>query len=621
MENKNIIGVGAFKASQLAKDLVMEVLDNNRLSYGPMLEKFEKDFAKIHGSKSAIMSNSGTSALQLALQAMKELHDWQDGDEVIIPSLTFVATANIVLHNNMIPILVDIESKYYSINPELIEASITNKTRAIIPVHLFGHPCDMDPIINIAKKHNLKIIEDSAETMYANYKGKRVGSLGDIGCFSTYVAHLLVTGVGGLNTTNDINYAIAIRSLLNHGRDSIYISIDDDKNKTDEELVTIIERRFRFTSIGHSYRVTEMEGALGLAQLKNWEIDISKRRANANFLIKHLQQFENLIQLPSIRESCDHSFMMFPIVLKDQNKKNLVNYLEKYGIETRDMLPLTNQPAHQRLLKWKESDFPVAEWINNNGFYIGCHQELTEKELTYICNCFDSFFNSSNKNIKIDCTFVFIGDENTTLKSINDFIALRNELDGNILLFDCGINSSLLECLKNLDIELTKQHKNSLLFNLINNFNIDTSYMILCHLNGNWSISDLNKIKLQLNYGFELVIGSRFLLGGARLSGIRILRSLGNRLYNFLVNLLFNTNISDIYSQYRGFKIDLFKNIDTHGPLNLGMLKLSLHSIENQYKIQEIPTIEKNAMKWMLKNDIKTSLFSIFYILKCYLKI
>jgi dTDP-4-amino-4,6-dideoxygalactose transaminase len=199
----------------------------------------------------------------------------------------------------------------------------------------------MDPIREIAARHDLKIIEDSCETMFASYNGKRVGSLGDIGCFSTYVAHLLVTGVGGINTTNDPDYAVRMRSLMNHGRDSIYISIDDDKNKTGEELRMIIAKRFEFTSVGHSFRATEMEAALGLAQLEDWETMITTRRANARALISGLAPLASYLQLPEIRPGSEHSFMMFPVVLLDQPKAELVNFLERNGVETRDMLPLT----------------------------------------------------------------------------------------------------------------------------------------------------------------------------------------------------------------------------------------------------------------------------------------
>ena len=386
------ICVGTLNVSERAKALVLEVLESNRLSYGPMTQRFEVEFARIHGCRFGIMSNSGTSALHVALQAMKELHGWDDGDEVIVPAVTFVSTVNIVLHNRMRPVLVDVDPTYYTLDPALLEANISPRTRAIIPVHPFGQPADMDPIREIARRHGLKLIEDSCETLFALYKGRRVGSVGDIGCFSTYVAHLLVTGIGGMTTTNDPDYAIRVRSLINLGRDSIYLSIDDDDNKSSEELRTIVAQRFMFTSVGHNFRVTEMEAALGLAQLEGWQAMIAARRANANSLIRKLAHLESRLQLPQVRPGSDHVFMMFPVVLRDEPKVELINFLERHGVETRDMLPLTNQPVYQRLLGWREDDYPVASRINRNGFYVGCHQDLTETELSYIAELFGRYF-------------------------------------------------------------------------------------------------------------------------------------------------------------------------------------------------------------------------------------
>ena len=251
-----IIGVGTLNISHRARELVLEALNNNRLSYGPMMQQFEAEFARLHDCRFGIMSNSGTSALQIALQAMKELYGWADGDEVIIPAVTFVVTSNIVLHNRMKPVLVDVDPNYYELNPTLLEEKITSRTRAVIPVHLFGQPADMNPICEIAHHYGLRIIEDSAETMFASYDNRPVGSLGDIGCFSTYVAHLLIAGIGGLNTTNDPEYAIRLRSLMNHGRESIYISIHDDIGKSDEGYRVMVSRSLWCFSVGHGFRST-----------------------------------------------------------------------------------------------------------------------------------------------------------------------------------------------------------------------------------------------------------------------------------------------------------------------------------------------------------------------------
>lgn len=387
------IEVGTLKISDNAKKYVNQVLDSNRLSYGHFLQQFERNFAQAHNARFALVSNSGTSSLQIALQALKLHHGWQDGDEVIVPAVTFVATSNIVLHNNMVPVFVDVDPLYYEINPALIEEKITSKTRAIIPVHLFGQPCDMDPIIEIAQKHNLKIIEDSCETMLAEYKGRKVGTLGDIGCFSTYIAHLLTTGVGGLSTTNNTEYAVMMRSLLNHGRDSIYISIDDDDNVDENQLKEIISKRFSFIHFGHSFRITELEGALGVAHLEDLETHVQLRQKNAAYLSNGLRHLSEVIQLPLIRPDTTHSFMMYPLVLKTENKRSLVNFLEQNGIETRDMLPLINQPIYRAKFQIKEGDYPVADWINTNGFYIGCHQDLSKEDLDYVISVISAYFN------------------------------------------------------------------------------------------------------------------------------------------------------------------------------------------------------------------------------------
>ncbi len=212
------IGVGSYFATERAKQLVMETLDSNRLSAGPKTEQFESLIARAHNCHYGLMCNSGTSALQIALAALKEQYGWQDGDEVLVPALTFVATANVVLFNSMKPVFVDVEPAYYCIDPACIEKHITPRTRAVMPVHVGCLACDMDPIEEICGRRGLRIIEDSAEAMFVNYKGRPVGSFGDIAAFSTYIAHVISTGVGGLCTTNDPELLVLLKSLMNHGR-------------------------------------------------------------------------------------------------------------------------------------------------------------------------------------------------------------------------------------------------------------------------------------------------------------------------------------------------------------------------------------------------------------------
>jgi dTDP-4-amino-4,6-dideoxygalactose transaminase len=251
----------------------------------------------------------------------------------------------------------------------------------------------MDPILAIAKKYNLKVIEDSAETMFARYKGKSVGSFGDIGCFSTYVAHYIVTGVGGLNTTSDPDLAIRLRSLMNHGRDSIYLSIDDDATEDSEKLKEIISKRFKFISLGYSFRATEMEAALGLSQLARKDAIINRRKYVANRYIAGLSDLSDYIYFQKSNYDAENVYMLFGIVCKGHYKTELVNFLEENNIETRDLLPLTNQPIYKKIFgEDLEERYPIAKMLNNNGFYIGCHQYITDEQIDYVISKFHEFF-------------------------------------------------------------------------------------------------------------------------------------------------------------------------------------------------------------------------------------
>ena len=385
-----MIGVGDFKTTDRTRELVNEVLDSNRLSYGPKCKELESKFAELHDSDFAVLSNSGTSSLQVALQAMKELHGWEDGTEVLVPAVTFVATINIVLHNRMKPVLVDVEPDCYGMDvSKLWQGELSDKVRVVIPVHLFGMPSYMKSISMLQKEAGIKCIEDSCECMFARHYGEVVGSIGDIGCFSMYVAHLITSGVGGISITSNPDYAAKMRSLVNHGRDGIYISIDDDDDISFDQLKEIATRRFNFESIGHSFRITELEAAIALAQLEDWESMIEKRGKNAVHLSLKLRHLGDRMQLPSVRTYTDHSWMMYPIVMRNESKWSLCNFLEQEGIETREMLRITDQPCYKGL--WNPDDYPVAAWINKGGFYVGCHQGLSINDMDYIAEKIDEW--------------------------------------------------------------------------------------------------------------------------------------------------------------------------------------------------------------------------------------
>ena len=385
------ITLGTLSISQTGKDYVNDCLDNNRLSKGKYTEKFEQEFARLHGCKHGIFLNSGTSALQVALAALKEVHGYKDGDEVIVPATTFIATSNIVLQNNLKPVFVDVDPHTYNISMNGILRALTEKTRCIIPVHLFGLPADMGMVSLIAKNNNLQMIEDSCETMFANHHNRSVGSFGDFGCFSTYVAHLIVGGVGGLITTNDDKLAEISRSLMAHGRDSIYTNIDQDDSDDIILRKQMIERRYRFERVGYSYRATELEAAIALSELERHEQNIHIRRNNAAFLTSLLRYTP--LQLPYVPWHSDHSFMMYPMVCEDGvDREALLMHLENNGIETRYLFPLLEQPVYRKLFPGEAEKFPVAQRLAKKGFFIGMHQGLTGEDMRYIAEVIHAYF-------------------------------------------------------------------------------------------------------------------------------------------------------------------------------------------------------------------------------------
>lgn len=376
---------GPFKTTQPMRDNNTTVLDTGRLSPGPFLAEFEREFATMHGVKCAIMTNSGTSALVVALQAMKEIEEWPDGSEVIVPAVTFVATVNAVIHCNLKPVLVDVDPQYYTIDVSLIHEAITPETKAIIPVHVFGLPADMSVIQKIATDHNLKVIEDACESLGATYGGAPVGSIGDIGCFSFYMSHHITAGVGGMAITGHPWYADKMRSLVNHGWDRQIAPMDATEFDFEQ-----IRKRYYFTSIGHSFRATEIEAAIALPQIESLQANIQARVDNAKRLTHGLKSFADKLQFPKCPYNRSHALMMYPIVLLGGDKWELIAHLEANGIDTREMLPLTNQPCYESL--FDEADYPVARWINEQGFYVGCSQYLGEAHMNWIIRKVGEYF-------------------------------------------------------------------------------------------------------------------------------------------------------------------------------------------------------------------------------------
>ena len=362
---------------------VDQVLASGRLSAGPMMAEFEAQFAAAHGVRHASMCNSGTGALQLALQALKERYRWPSGSEVIVPAMTFVATVNVVLFNGLVPVLVDIDPVTFTMDPGRLEEAVTPATVAVMPVHLFGQPADMTSIMAVCERHGLRVVEDSAEAAFVRHRGRGVGSFGDFGCFSTYMAHLVTTGVGGLALTDDPDNALRFRSLMNHGRNPAYLRIDDDEGLTDDDLLRVVWSRYEFVSVGQSYRATELEAALGIGQIERMGEVLAARRRVAAALTSALIHED--LRLPIVAEGNEHAFMMYPLVcLRPGLRDRLVVALERGGVETRFLLPILGQPCYHGIVEYPAGRFPVAEHAVENGFYIGSHQHMAAADVEHV---------------------------------------------------------------------------------------------------------------------------------------------------------------------------------------------------------------------------------------------
>lgn len=375
------IGKRTFTPNEKAREYIADILETGRVSYGKYSKELEHKFAARHSSKYGVLSNSGTSSLQVAVQALKELRGWPDGAKVIVPSLTFVATLNVLLHNKLVPVLVDVDSVDYCIDCNLIEKAISPDTVAIMPVHLFGKMADMVSIRRLADKYNLSLIEDSCEAVMVQTEFNKIGSLSDVACFSFYMAHHVQAGVGGMSITNNAELATKMRSLVNHGM--VCDTLDG--------LTFDPHRDFLFDSVGHSFRITEFEAALALSQIDDMWSNVDKRRAVAGSLSGLIIGYGLKLQVPVFdHEEFDHSFMMYPIVMLEGDKTEMRQHLLDRGIGTREMLPIINQPVYEGM--WNPDDYPIAQWIGEYGFYIGLHPSMTNYDVWEIGEAIHDYY-------------------------------------------------------------------------------------------------------------------------------------------------------------------------------------------------------------------------------------
>ncbi len=330
-------------------------------SKGKYIKEFEQGFSKFCGAKFGVSTSNGTAALHLALATL----GIGPGDEVIVPALTFVASANVVTYCGAKPIFVDSDPATWNIDPEKIKEKITDKTKAIIPVHLYGHPVDMDPIIEIARERGIYVIEDAAESHGAEYKGKRVGSFGDISCFSFYGNKILTTGEGGMCLTNNEELAERLKILKDHGMD--------------------LQKKYWHTVIGFNYRMTNMQAAIGVAQLQKMDNFIKRKLEIAN-LYNSLLKDVNGITPPPKADWAKNVYWMYTVLVEDGfgvDRNELMKALEAKGIETRPVFYLiTDMPPYK-----SNEKFPVASEISRKGISLPSSVNLKDEEINYIVDC------------------------------------------------------------------------------------------------------------------------------------------------------------------------------------------------------------------------------------------
>ncbi|MCX8082093.1 MAG: DegT/DnrJ/EryC1/StrS family aminotransferase [bacterium] len=392
---------GALSITQKSKELIEEILKTGRVSSGRYVREFEKKFAELTGTKEAVAVSSGTDALALALAVLYDFGA-KRGDEVIIPALSFIATANAVLQAGFTPVFVDIKLETLNIDPEKIESAITKKTKAIIPVHLMGKPAEMDKIINIAKKYKLFIIEDAAEAHGAEYKGRKIGCLGDMAGFSLYVAHIITTIEGGIITTDRSDFAEILRSLRSHGRacKCNVCTLNTSEAYCRKRFKEGRDIRFVFERAGFSSKMNEVEAAIGLGNLDIYEEILSARRRNLHLMIERFKEFSDYfftIKEEPYEKIGPHAF---PVIIKkgvDINRNQLVDFLTKNGIDTRDLFSsIPTQCSGYKFLGYKKGNFPNAEYIGNNGIHIGIHQNIDKSLIDYIIKIFRDFISKKS---------------------------------------------------------------------------------------------------------------------------------------------------------------------------------------------------------------------------------
>jgi perosamine synthetase len=331
-------------------------------SFGTAIPEFERLFSAYVGCKHGVAMSSGTTALHAAVAAA----GIGPGDEVLVSALTNIATALAVAHNGAVPVPVDSEETTWNLDLDLVERLITPRTRAIIPVHVYGHPVDMDRLMRIADAHKLVVIEDCAESHGATVRGRMTGGFGTMGCFSFYANKIITTGEGGMVTTNDAALAERLRLLRN---------------------LAFTQPRFRHEILGYNFRMTGMQAAMGVAQVKRIDRIVDDKRRVAAAYNRALASL-GWLQLPAELEWARNVYWMYGVVIRAESRlrrADLVRLLDRAGVETRTFFcPMNAQPALERIAGFRPVPCPVADGLWERGFYLPSSTNLTDADIAHV---------------------------------------------------------------------------------------------------------------------------------------------------------------------------------------------------------------------------------------------
>lgn len=346
-------------------ELVLDCLRTGWVSSsGQYLERFEAEWAATCGMVHGIAVSNGTTALDIAVRLL----NLQPGDEVIMPTFTIISCAQAIIANGGLPVLVDSDLRTWQMDVSQIAAKITSRTKAIMVVHIYGHPADMDPLLHLANKHNIMVIEDAAEVHGAEYKGRKCGGLGDISTFSFYANKLITTGEGGMVLTRRDDLADRARSLRN--------------------LCFQPSRRFYHEELGYNYRLTNLQAALGCAQLERLDHIVAQKRRIAHLYSEKLAKLPGL-ELPIEQDWAKNVYWVYGIVLKEETgltAQDMAQRLAEKGVQTRPFfLGMHEQPAFQKKGLFSHESYPVAERLARQGLYLPNGLTLQPEQIGYIC--------------------------------------------------------------------------------------------------------------------------------------------------------------------------------------------------------------------------------------------